>query len=959
MAQTDSYGVQFSDDWRTLTKCPDSFSGGYEIPVGTTSIGPNAFKDCLKLTSLTIPRTVTSIQNGAFTGCKSLNDIYYSGDIDGWMRIDISAFAAVGYKLWLPGENREYQPLKGLVIPESITEIKPRSFYYCRNVGFVKFHPNITKIGDSAFNKSGLSSSLWLPDNLTSIGEYAFFCCHSMTNVIIKESLSHIGPNAFAYCSQLFQFSVDENNSYFSTDENGGLLYDKFKTHLIQCAGKKSFSSPMMHVARSCKTIADSAFWGCGEMTVYLPKIEKKVLNVKDCKCDFRVPYGTKESFVELGFPRNQLTELYDWERLIRTGEDHLKLVSENPFRVLGVLANASAKEIAASSTKIKRFAMAGKAISSATDFNDYLGEVHRTPEAIDEALAKINLPKDKLRNALFWFVSFDETDKKALDLIASKQVKEAIDLYFEDDNYDRTTSKYNLAVFDLIREKWRLNDYANDILTFIKKDEYRNEFVQAICGDNLVLSKEELSHIIIDSLLEECDAQQLYLMYNDSYGQGEAAEYVKEKVIGTYVSLINSAISSAKGISQDKPEENLKAAKKLIETTKEAIAKAREFLPENDPQYTVIADALAKQIQQSTITFYNGMHDEDAAFPALEVQKYATSLASSDLVKQRCQENEKTLREIVFSLPPVSCKTVDAEIKNLLSDKLFLSVDSVTGFLLQGARLIVKVKTLKEDYAKTSDDIQHYDGYITNVATAIGEHALDASIDLVNSGMKRKVGDDLISMINVAWKNMCYIGSLPLNKEYRTKRFDPNNKTLGELYDKANGLRYGGLSLGSRFRSNDRLDLRSENEVFNTCSASEQNCDTYLSKFPDGKYKDQVLIIKEEFVWKTCKTIESYRKFLKQFSSGVHSSEAKKIVDEYDSTCNEINNTTSLDKLAADYYKYQGTYFEPIIDERFFGLCASKEDCQKYVQVFKNGKYKEKAQKRSTTPKWLWGLLT
>ena len=45
----------------------------FDAPV--MSIGENAFKDCLSLTTVTIPNSVTKIGNSAFYGCKALTSI--------------------------------------------------------------------------------------------------------------------------------------------------------------------------------------------------------------------------------------------------------------------------------------------------------------------------------------------------------------------------------------------------------------------------------------------------------------------------------------------------------------------------------------------------------------------------------------------------------------------------------------------------------------------------------------------------------------------------------------------------------------------------------------------------------------------------------------------------------------------------------------------------------------------
>ena len=58
------------------------------IEDGITSIG-NAFWDCDALTSVTIPKSVTSIDSDAFWDCDSLTDVYYTGTAAEWAKITI------------------------------------------------------------------------------------------------------------------------------------------------------------------------------------------------------------------------------------------------------------------------------------------------------------------------------------------------------------------------------------------------------------------------------------------------------------------------------------------------------------------------------------------------------------------------------------------------------------------------------------------------------------------------------------------------------------------------------------------------------------------------------------------------------------------------------------------------------------------------------------------------------
>ena len=61
------------------------------IPESVTSIGFYAFEDCWRLTNVTIPESVTSIGSYAFYGCSGLINVFYGGNEEDWAKISVGS----------------------------------------------------------------------------------------------------------------------------------------------------------------------------------------------------------------------------------------------------------------------------------------------------------------------------------------------------------------------------------------------------------------------------------------------------------------------------------------------------------------------------------------------------------------------------------------------------------------------------------------------------------------------------------------------------------------------------------------------------------------------------------------------------------------------------------------------------------------------------------------------------
>ena len=167
-----------------------------------SSIGIAAFEDS-RLTSVTIPDSVTNIGDWTFVSCTNLTSI------------------TIGSSVTSIGEDG----IGGDVFDGCIA---------LTNITVAASNPNYSSLGGVLFNKGasallqypgGLGGGYTIPDSVTSIGFDAFYFCTSLAKVTIGAGVTSIGGSAFEECLPLtgvyFQGdapSIDSNAFIF--DDN-------------------------------------------------------------------------------------------------------------------------------------------------------------------------------------------------------------------------------------------------------------------------------------------------------------------------------------------------------------------------------------------------------------------------------------------------------------------------------------------------------------------------------------------------------------------------------------------------------------------------------------------------------------------------------------------------------------------------------------------------------------------
>jgi len=185
-------GILYDKEKTTLIQFPKAKSGSYIIPESVTRIERTNFSNCNKLTSITIPKSVTGpnfggvLNNFNFIHCSSLisidvenENLFYSSE-DGVL-FDKGKSTLISFPA---GKSGNY------MIPNDVTTIEMFAFLNCINL-----------------------TSITIPSSTTNIADYAFFGCSGLTSITnLNSSPQNINTDMFTGYSGLSGIRINLSN---------------------------------------------------------------------------------------------------------------------------------------------------------------------------------------------------------------------------------------------------------------------------------------------------------------------------------------------------------------------------------------------------------------------------------------------------------------------------------------------------------------------------------------------------------------------------------------------------------------------------------------------------------------------------------------------------------------------------------------------------------------------------
>ena len=255
---------------QTSIEIPETIDGGT-----VKIIGANAFEDCDTFTSITLPQSLTSIENLAFHQCTALQNINIPQNVT---NIGASAFLSC-------------KSLTSITIPSGVTSIKTATFAYCTSLKSIELPDHLVSIEGSAFMICTSLKSVVIPAEVTSVGFHAFAVCTSLESVVIPMNVISVGDSAFDGCTSLKAVFAKEGvplesasvpsdaaKIYYKVEDQSYLSI--IKAHTGTQAGIECIEIPKAIGGLDVRAIKEEAFRDCGNIKkIILPDSIREIQN--------------------------------------------------------------------------------------------------------------------------------------------------------------------------------------------------------------------------------------------------------------------------------------------------------------------------------------------------------------------------------------------------------------------------------------------------------------------------------------------------------------------------------------------------------------------------------------------------------------------------------------------------------------------------------------------------------
>ena len=224
-----------------------------ELPASLKEIGSNAFKGNNNLKTVTVAANsqLESIGTSAFTENSNLESFTFEGS---------TTLKTIGGNAFSNDTK-----LASFDVPANVETIEKAAFDGTSSMKHVTFQApaKIKKIKEAAFQNASALENIDLPEGLEEIQKDAFNKCTSLTEIGIPASVNKIDPTGFQQAEKLEKFTVNKNNTVYSSVD--GFLLSKDKKTLVSFPPAKANTYYTL-LPPTIETIGSQAFYAINKL---------------------------------------------------------------------------------------------------------------------------------------------------------------------------------------------------------------------------------------------------------------------------------------------------------------------------------------------------------------------------------------------------------------------------------------------------------------------------------------------------------------------------------------------------------------------------------------------------------------------------------------------------------------------------------------------------------------------
>lgn len=331
-----------------------------------------------------------------------------------------------------------------------------------------------------------------------------------------------------------------------------------------------------------------------------------------------------------------------------------MKLIIQNPYRIIGILSNASLREMQIRKGKMSAYAKVGKKLDSEYDFS-FLSSIQRTNSIIDKAFSDIEQNHNKVIHSLFWFTNLNSVDNTVIQHLIIGNKEKAIEIWGKLTNEKEVTFK-NFSAFNNIGTLYLLEESKQEIkqgitakIKLIESESFQ-DFIHSVADETFSIDKNRQIEILIDELLTQfkdkfSTAEIMELFSNCN---GTIQKYISKKFTEEPIHKIEVQIEQC---NKKRTKDKINAyryATDLYNNIKSELKLLKSIVGNTNLQYKMLADNIAKELIQCSVDYFNENQEQDKSNnyleEAMKLAKLAESIAVNDATKNKVKENINTL---------------------------------------------------------------------------------------------------------------------------------------------------------------------------------------------------------------------------------------------------------------------------------------------------------------------------